>query len=206
MGALIDLEARRRARNEHTPLMRGIARVELFYDLGDPFSYLAAERVERAFDAVTWTPASGLDRLTGARLRGHAEARAAELRLPLEWPESFPAPVRRAMRVATLASERGRGAAFALAAGRLAFGGGYDLDDTEILVEAAVAAGLGLEATLQAASDRGRDARTEAAGRRLLGEGAERLPALQVDGVLFWGEERIAEAAAAARWAAVAGV
>ena len=34
------------------------ARAELFFDLRCPFSYLAAERVERVFDDIVWTPAS----------------------------------------------------------------------------------------------------------------------------------------------------
>ena len=41
------------------------------------------------------------------------------------------------------AAQQGRGAAFVLAATRLAFCGGFDLDDLEILAEAAAAAGLG---------------------------------------------------------------
>ena len=41
------------------------------------------------------------------------------------------------MRAAHYASQQGRGAAFVLAAGRLAFCGGFDLDDPELLAEAA---------------------------------------------------------------------
>jgi 2-hydroxychromene-2-carboxylate isomerase len=124
---------------------------------------------------------------------------AAELRLPLEWPEAFPADVVAAMRIALHAADCGRGAAFALAAGRLAFCGGFDLDDPEILFEAAAAAGLALDACLAAAGDRRHDGAIEAAGRRLLAAGADRLPALKVGRSLYWGEERVAEAAAAAR-------
>ena len=69
------------------------------------------------------------------------EERADELQLPLVWPEAQPAPGRSAMRVAALAAERGRAAEFVLAASRLAFCGGYDVDDPEILAEAAAAAG-----------------------------------------------------------------
>ena len=39
----------------------------------------------------------------------------------------------------------------------------------------------------------------EAAGRKLLAAGADRLPALRVGRLLFAGEGRVAEAAAAAR-------
>jgi 2-hydroxychromene-2-carboxylate isomerase len=181
-------------------------RAEFFFDLACPFTYLAAERVERAFDDIAWTPASGialragsLDETALAEVRAAAEERARELRLPLEWPEAFPADVPAAMRVASHAADSGRGAAFVLAAGRLAFCGGFDLDDPEILFEAAAAAGLALDDCLRAAGDRRRDGAIEAAGRRLLAAGADRLPALRVGRSLFWGEGKVAEAAAAAR-------
>ena len=72
-----------------------------------------------------------------------------------------------------------------------------DLDDPEILAEAAAAAGIGLHATLDAARDAGRDGPIEDAGRLLLASGADRLPALRVGRMLFCGEDRLAEAAAA---------
>jgi 2-hydroxychromene-2-carboxylate isomerase len=184
------------------------ARAEFLFDLGCPFTYLAAERVERAFDHVTWTPASATvlrggslasDPDAEAAVRVGAAERAAALRLPLEWPETFPADVTAAMRIASHAAECGRGAEFVLAAGRLAFCGGFDLDDPEILFEAAAAAGLSLDACLAAAGDRSRDGAIETAGRRLLAVGADRLPALMVGRSLYWGEDKVAEAAAAAR-------
>ena len=211
MGAVISLDERRAAKLARRSSVSDTAAVVLFFDLGDPFSYLAAERVERAFEAVTWTPATeaglyrrslladpvGLD-----AVRRRAEERAAELRMPLVWPEHFPTEVPRAMRVAALAAERGRASAFVLAAGRLAYCGGYDLDDPEILAEAAAAADVGLDECLAAAGDSRRDAPMQEAGRRLVASGAHRLPALQVGDVVFSGEERIPEALAAARYAA----
>jgi len=212
MGVVISLDERRAALTARRPAEPDAARVELFFDLGDPFSYLAAERVERTFDALVWRPATGAgsyrrsllsDARQLAAVRAAAEERAAELRMPLVWPERFPAGVPRAMRAASLAAEQGRAAAFALAAGRLAYCGGFDLDDPEILAEAAAAAGVGLDECLAAAGDARRDAAMQEAGRRLLAAGAERLPALRVGAALFAGEERIPEAAAAARYAAV---
>jgi 2-hydroxychromene-2-carboxylate isomerase len=208
MGEVIRL-AERRARRSRPRKRLARVRAEFFFDLACPFTYLAAERVERAFDHVVWTPASGTS-LRGGTLgsdddvRAAAEQRATELRLPLEWPESFPADVPAAMRVASHAADCGRGGAFAMAAGRLAFCGGFDLDDPEILFEAAAAAGLVLEDCLRAAGDRSRDGAIEAAGRRLLAAGADRLPALNIGRSLFWGEEKVAEAAAAARLRAAA--
>jgi 2-hydroxychromene-2-carboxylate isomerase len=223
MGDVISLSERRaalRARGKHRASDRAArrgattpARVELFFDLSCPFSYLVAERAERVFDDILWTPASTTALRCGSlasdeqrleRTRRAAERRAYELRLPLVWPERFPADVPAAMRAASYASEQGRGAAFALAASRLAFCGGFDLDDPEILAEAAAAAGIGLDGCLQAVGELRRDGAIEAAGRRLLSAGANRLPALRVGRALFWGEDRVAEAAAAARVEAAA--
>ena len=213
MGEVIRLAERRQARRTRPRQRLATARAEFFFDLACPFTYLAAERVDRAFDHVVWTPTSytilrggalGSDPGALAVVRGAAEERARELRLPLEWPETFPAEVPAAMRVAALATVSGRGAAFVLAAGRLAFCGGFDLDDPEILFEAAAAAGLVLEDCLRAAGDRSRDGAIETAGRRLLAAGADRLPALNIGRSLFWGENKVAEAAATARLHAAA--
>jgi 2-hydroxychromene-2-carboxylate isomerase len=209
MGEVIRLAERRTARRKRRSQERvRPLRAEFLFDLACPFTYLAAERVDRAFDQVAWTPASSTmlrggsllnDPDAEAAIRVAAAERAAELRMPLVWPESFPADVAAAMRVASHAADCGRGAAFALASSRLAFCGGFDLDDPEILFEAAAAAGLSLDACLAAAGDRRRDGAVEAAGRRLMAAGADRLPALKVGRSLYWGEHRVADAAAAAR-------
>ncbi len=89
--------------------------------------------------------------------------------------------------------------AFALAAGRLAFCGGFDLDDPEILAEAAAAAGLGIDACLQAASDPSRDLGPRTAAEQLRDRGADRLPCFGVGSALILGEERLAEAVAVSR-------
>jgi 2-hydroxychromene-2-carboxylate isomerase len=214
LGDVIMLSERREARRRRGPgRLRERSRAQFFFDLSCPFTYLAVERVERAFDEVTWTPASATalrrSGLEGDPARADAHRRAAEqragaLRMPLVWPERFPAEVPSAMRVAGLAAEAGRGAAFVLAATRLAFCGGFDLDDPEILAEAAAAAGVVLDDCLRAARDDGRDGSIEAAGRSLLAAGADRLPALRVGRALFWGERRVGDALYAARVARVA--
>jgi len=205
MGELIDLAERRTALRGRGP-RREPVRGQLYFDLGCPFTYLATERVERAFDHVVWTPASAASLHQGAaaqdperrdELRAAAEERAAALRLPLVWPERFPADVCPAMRAAAFAAEQGRGGAFVLAAGRLAFAGGFDLDDPEVLAEAAAAAAVPLDECLQAAREQRRDGAMEAAGRRLLAAGADRLPVLRVGRSLFWGEARVAAVTAA---------
>jgi 2-hydroxychromene-2-carboxylate isomerase len=207
MGELIDL-AQRRAAARRMTRRREPQRAELFFDLACPFTYLVTERVERAFSHVTWTAASSetLQRRCLAddpesveRVRAAAERRAATLRLPLVWPEGFPKAVPCAMRAAAYAAEHGYGSAFILAAGRLAFCGGFDLDDPEILAEAAAASGMPLDDCFHAASDTARDGAAETAGRKLLAAGADRLPALRVGRSLFWGEPRVGATAASVR-------
>jgi 2-hydroxychromene-2-carboxylate isomerase len=200
LGELISLAARRAARaGTGTPPVR--PRVSFYFDLVSPWTYLAAERVERQFAGVRWRPVvpDALAPEESDEAARHAvELRAAELRMPLVWPEAWPSAGRSAMRIASLAAERGRAAPFVLAASRLAFCGGYDLDDPEALAEAAAAAGLGLEECLQAAGDLRRDGPLERAGLRLLAQGADDLPVFVVGHVLFCGERRLGEAAAMA--------
>jgi 2-hydroxychromene-2-carboxylate isomerase len=187
-------------------------RAAFLFDLASPFTYLAAERAERLFTGLAWRPASErmvagqetrvADALAQAREREEAERRAALLQLPLVWPENHPAVARRAMRVASLAVEQLRAAPFVMAASRLAFCGGFDLDDPETLAEAAAAAGLGLDEALAAARDERRDVRIEAEALRLRAAGGRQLPAFVIRGAVFEGERRVEDAAAAARAAA----
>ena len=151
-----------------------------FFDLGCPLSYLSAERVERNLGKAEWIPvpaamvhAGQPGRSSGAHadaddLREFAEAQARLLRLPLIWPDRLPGP--QAQRAAAYAVAIGAGPQFALAASRLAFCGGFDLSDPEILAEAAAASAVPL-ATLPA---RGR---RPGLGRAARGHGAQPAPA-----------------------------
>lgn len=201
MGNVISLDGHREARRSRVAAARQPRpRATLYFDLGSPFTYLAAERADRLFARLEWLPASAdalqAAELTDAGMRAVRE-RAALLGLPFVWPDERPRDVRGAMRVAALAAERACGAAFVLAASRLAFCGGFDVSDPEILAEAAAAAGIGLGETLAAAGDVARDGPIEEAGRLLLAQGASGLPALRVGRMLFCGEDRLLEAAAA---------
>lgn len=201
MGTVTSLQDHRLARRRKAVAARGAPpRATLFFDLRSPYTYLAAERADRLFARLEWLPASS-DALHAAALDEEGVRRVAErarlLGLPFVWPEEPRHDVHGAMRVASLAAQRGCGAAFVLAASRLAFCGGFDIDDPEILAEAAAAAGIGLREALAAAGDVGRDGPIEEAGRQLLAGGASLLPALRVGRMLFCGEDRLLEAAAA---------
>src|SRR4051794_4521054 len=135
MGDVIRLEDRR-ARRRPDAVAGEAVRAEFMFDLASPFTYLAAERVDRAFDEVTWTPACSRTLQCASmpadfgdvqEIVNLAKERAAALRLPLEWPERWPMAVPAAMRVAHYAAQQGRGGAVVLAATRLAFAGGFRL-------------------------------------------------------------------------------
>jgi 2-hydroxychromene-2-carboxylate isomerase len=205
MGILIVLDDWR----SQAPRPERDSRPVFFFDLSCPFSYLAAERIERLLGDVAWVPAAACAqaRSDSGAVRRQAERLAASLRLPLVWPDRFPAEVPRAMRAASRAAEAemGAGARFALAASRLAFCGGFDLEDPEILAEAAAAAGVPLETCLAAAGDPTRDADLHTTARGLLSHGVGRLPAIRIGPRWFAGEHALSEAAALVRARAVYG-
>jgi 2-hydroxychromene-2-carboxylate isomerase len=185
MGELIVFAERFRDRS-----LRGShSRPAFFFDLACPFSYLAAERIERILGEVEWIPVAAGALTAGERrsraaevreIRAQAERQAAELRLPLVWPERFPAAVPRALRAAAYAVEVGAGGRFALAASRLAFCGGYDLEDLEILAEAAAAAGIAPGPCLDAVADERRDEVLHVTAGALRVRGVRGLPVIQI--------------------------
>jgi predicted DsbA family dithiol-disulfide isomerase len=190
MGELIELKDQLADRSRP----RGGSRATFFYDVACPFCYLIAEGIERALGEVEWIPAPavGLDGGAGwARFeatRAMAERHAIAVRLPLVWPDQFPANTRHALRAAAYAAENGAGASFALAATRLAFCGGFDLEDPEILAVAAAAAGLSIDGCLAAAREPARDGPLWATARGLHRRGVRRLPAVRLGRRWFEGE------------------
>jgi len=206
MAEVIQLAQRRpdlsgRQALPHAP---DLARMTLYFDLASPFAYLVAERIERRIGNAMWRPAVLRQPLPrGDDVVVAAQRRALALRMPLVWPERFPCGVPSAMRVATYANEHALGPQFAIAAGRLAFCGGFDLEDPDILAEAAAAAGLDVDGALLAARDPRRDHQIDMAGRAVGHAGGTTLPALEHERRIYCGEARItawlSQAAAIAR-------
>jgi len=212
MGKVIYLDHRRAQRAR--PAVQ--APPAFFFDVACPLSYLTAERIERTLGEVEWIAVDGESlrrprqsaRVRGpepvGQLRERADAHARALRLPLVWPEHFPRGARCAQRASAFACEIGAGAAFALAATRLAFCGGFDLDDPETLAEAAAAAGIPLDECLAAAGETWRDAELEAAADALRAQGIDELPAVRVGDRWFSGETGLLAAAGRLREAGAA--
>jgi 2-hydroxychromene-2-carboxylate isomerase len=198
MGELIYLHQRRadRIRSGQS------GKPAFFFDLACPLSYLAAERIERTLGDVEWVPVARATLRPDAgesefnALCERAESHASALRLPLVWPERFPAAAPRALRAAAHACAVGAGARFVLAASRLAFCGGFDLEDPETLAEAAAAADVPLDDCLAAAAGSEHDADLRATADGLRAHGVNELPAIRVGRSWFSGPERLPAARA----------
>jgi 2-hydroxychromene-2-carboxylate isomerase len=208
MGQLIYLNERRSERSRSHVVTAPL----FFFDVSCPLSYLTAERIERKLGEVEWVPVDGASLRTGAAgtdvsadplhdvklqwLRTRADSCARALRLPLVWPDRFPGAARCAQRASAFACEIGAGAPFALAASRLAFCGGFDLEDPETLAEAAAAAGVPLEECLTAAGETWRDEELEANADLLRSRGISELPAIRIGDQWFEGEAGLLAAGA----------
>jgi 2-hydroxychromene-2-carboxylate isomerase len=192
------------------------SRTVFYFDLGSPYAYLTAERISGVFSEAglaqpEWKPIllGGLfkrfDRDSWGNGPGRAEGIAeVELRAsqyglpPIVWPDPFPGDTLFAMRAATFAKQTGRTVSFALAAFRQAFAAGRDLTDPDNVLIAAAACELHPRAVEKAAATDGvkgalREATDEAAELGVIG-----VPSLVVGGEVFWGDDRVEEAVAAA--------
>jgi 2-hydroxychromene-2-carboxylate isomerase len=191
-------------------------RATFFFDLGSPYAYLAAERVsglftEAGLEQPEWQPIllGGLfrhfDRDSWANGPGRedgmaeVERRAAAYGLaPIAWPEPWPGNTLFAMRVATFAKQTGRAVSFSLAAFRQAFAAGRDLTEPDNVLLAAAACELHPRALLKAVeTDVVKGALREATDRAAE-LGVRGVPSLVVDEEVFWGDDRLEEAVAAA--------
>lgn len=183
-----------------------------YFDLGSPFAYLASERLHTLLpEPVQWQPVllGGLFRLTGRsswalgdyqrRQAGMAdiERRARAYGLPpMRWPDPWPADYLTAMRATTYAFSVGRGRDFTMRAYRDAFQRGSELSVAENVLRSAARAGLDADAVRAGASDPEikqalRDATDAAYDRGVFG-----VPTIAIGDELFWGDDRLEDAAA----------
>jgi 2-hydroxychromene-2-carboxylate isomerase len=191
-----------------------MADVTFYYDLGSPYAYLTADRIDEEFDTsltVDWVPVllGGIFKATGRsswaetplREDGLAEIaqRAAAHGMPeFRYPEPWPNNGLMAMRVATWAHSAGAGRRFARAGFEVQFNDGLPLSEQENVELAVHRAGLdpqfAIEATQDPAVKQALIDNTQAA----LDAGATGVPTIVAGGETFWGDDRLHEAVAAA--------
>lgn len=183
-----------------------------YFDLGSPYAYLTAERIDDVLgESVRWQPVSlgAIFKLAERsswslgdperRAGGMAEVERRALSYglpPLRWPDRWPGNYLTAMRAATYADREGSGREFAFQAFRGAFQQGHDLSVPGRVFKVAQAAGLDPQAVEEATGDPDiklalREA-TDAAHRL----GVFGVPTIAIGGELFWGDDRLEDAAA----------
>lgn len=187
-------------------------RLSFYFDLGSPYGYLAAERLSTVLpEPVEWKPVllGGLFQLTGRsswalgdyrrRQAGMAEIERRARRYglpPVHWPDPFPGNTLVAMRAATFAFAAGRGREFTFQAYRDAFERGEDLSRLGNVLRAGRQAGIDPDELEAATRDpqikqRLRDATDTAYELGVIG-----VPTIAVDDEMFWGDDRLEDAAA----------
>jgi 2-hydroxychromene-2-carboxylate isomerase len=182
-----------------------------YYDLGSPYAYLAAERIQRVLPVVpVWQPIllGGIWKETGGRSWATTDKREegiAEIErragryglMPVRWPDGWPNNTLTAMRAAIFAQQTGRAVAFSLAAFRQAFAAGKDLSDIDNVLIAAAACELHPTAVLKGIEMQSTKERLREMTREAYERGVRGVPTVVVGGELFWGDERLEDAAAA---------
>jgi 2-hydroxychromene-2-carboxylate isomerase len=189
-----------------------VPEVTFYYDVGSPYAYLAAERLHTLLpEPVEWQPVllGALFKLTGRsswalgdyerRQRGMADIERRALGyglVPMRWPDPWPTDYLLAMRAVTYAFSVGRGREFTMHAFRRAFQRGRQLAEPTELV--AVGAEVGLERRELEAGVRDpqikqalRDATDAAHARGVFG-----VPTVAIGDDLYWGDDRLPDAAA----------
>ena len=180
-----------------------------YFDLGSPYSYLAAERINSLLpEPPLWQPIllGGLFKLHGRRSWAEGEGRAAGMHEverraalyglpPVRWPEPWPGNMLLAMRAATFAAQIGKVVSFSLAAFRQAFAAGRDLSVQDNVMLAAAACELHPRALSTAVGSKGIKDRLRAATEHAAERGVIGVPTVAIGDELFWGDDRLDDAA-----------
>jgi 2-hydroxychromene-2-carboxylate isomerase len=188
--------------------------VTFFYDLGSPYAYLTADRIDEQFDTsitVDWVPVllGGIFKSNGrsswaetpARADGIAEIaqRASAYGMPpFLYPEPWPNNGLTVMRVATWAHSAGAGRRFARAGFEVQFNDGLPLSEQENIELAAHRAGLDPDFALEAAQDQTVKQALIDNTQAAIDIGAKGVPTIVVGDQAFWGDDKLHEAVAAA--------
>jgi 2-hydroxychromene-2-carboxylate isomerase len=179
-----------------------------YFGAMSPYSWFAAERIATLIPDAQWRPvfAGGLFRTVGRSSWGlsdrreagilDCEARAQRHGLgPMRWPDGWPSSDLLVARAMVAAERQERLQPFALAAMRAQFCDGERLDDPDVLTRAAGAAGLDGAGLIEATSTPEIKNSLRARNDEAVALGVVGVPTVVVGDQLFWGDDRLAEAA-----------
>ena len=190
-----------------------MTRPVFYFDFNSPYAYLAAERIEGLIPYVDWRPIAfpillqQLGRLEQVLQRDfpnvlpEVRERAAERGLPpVEPPPGWPLETWSLgpLRAAVFAGDRGRGPEFARAAFRQVFVASRSVTDPEVLGDAASEAGLDPAEVAEAVQRTEIKERLKEHTNGALERGITGIPTVEIGGELFWGDDHLEEATAAA--------
>jgi 2-hydroxychromene-2-carboxylate isomerase len=184
-----------------------------YYDFNSPYAWLAAERINHVLPVVPeWQPISysHVIRHTGVPPWSVKEGREEQMReierraekraLPtIRWIDGWPLETISlpALRAGIFAQQAGRAVAYSLAAFRQMFAGGKNLADVDNVLIAAAACELHPRAVLKGIETKSVKDGLKAATQRAIDRGVTGVPTVAVGDELFWGDDRLEDAAAA---------
>lgn len=185
-----------------------------YYDFNSPYAWLAAERVNSVLPVPpVWQPVSfgHILRASGrepwsfhepSKSEGIAEIerRAAERELPApRWIDGWPLATYSLLplRAAVFAQQAGRTVSFSLAAFRQFFAAGRSLADLDNVLIAAAASELHPRAVTQGIESRTVKDALRRATDEAIELGVVGVPTVAIGNELFWGDDRLEDAAAA---------
>jgi 2-hydroxychromene-2-carboxylate isomerase len=184
-----------------------------YYDFNSPFAYTAAHRVDDVLPVQPrWQPIAfafvltsqqrtpwSFDIETRAATMGDCERRAAALGLPLKWPDGWPRENYSLLplRACVIAERHGRLREFSRAAFRWNFEETGRLGDIDSITGAAAEAGLDPDEVRAHVADDDVKQTVKDATDAAIELGVFGIPTVQVGDELFWGDDRLEEAAGA---------
>ncbi|MGZ4246585.1 MAG: DsbA family protein [Solirubrobacteraceae bacterium] len=186
---------------------------QLYFDLGSPYAYLAMERAEAVLGrpvllepvlvgAIFGWRGHGSWALTDQRAAGMAEIERRARRYglpPMNWPADWPANALAAMRCAIWAARQGGLARFAQVVCRYQWAEGADIANRDVLVASATDAGLDAGAMLEAIQAPELKEQLRSVTERAWEAGVRGVPTVRVGEALFFGDDRLEDAAAVVR-------
>lgn len=195
-------------------ILSRVASATFYYDFNSPYAYLAAERLDELVPGAEWRPIAfaillnqlgeldkRLTNLNTAPIVEEVSQRLADRGMPaFAPPDAWPvqswslAPLRAAL----VSDELGRQREFGLAAFRRSFVEGRSLAELPNVLAAASDAGLDPDQVAEGIQRDEVKERLKANTAEALERGVTGIPTVAIGDELFWGDDRLDEAARAA--------